>query len=325
MTVRSSALLLIAGLLTSATPAQAAVGLRVEDGRLFESTGDEFIMRGVSHPHTWFAGELDSLAEISGLGANTARIVLSSGARWTRNEAPDVAHVIAQCKAVQLICMLEVHDTTGFGEEGAAASLDAAVDYWISIRDVLVGEEDYVLINIGNEPFGNSGFEQWTSATASAIGRMRSAGFEHTLVVDGPNWGQDWSFTMRNTAAQVHQADPSGNTMFSIHMYGVFDTAPEVAAYLEAFRGAGLPILVGEFGHMHSDGDPAEDAIMATAQALGVGYIGWSWSGNGGGVEYLDMVVNFDGNNLTSWGQRIFHGADGIAQTSQKAHIFDPQ
>jgi mannan endo-1,4-beta-mannosidase len=35
------------------------------------------------------------------------------------------------------------------------------------------------------------------------------------------------------------------------------------------------------------------------------------------------MVNNFDGNSLTSWGQRIFNGANGIAQTAQEATIFD--
>jgi mannan endo-1,4-beta-mannosidase len=168
-------------------------------------------MRGASHPHTWFADRLNtSLAGIKSHGANAVRVVLSSGGRWTRNSAADVSNVIAQCKANRLICMLEVHDTTGFGEEGAAISLDQAVDYWIDIQSALNGQENYVLINIGNEPYGNSGYQAWTAATANAISRMRAAGFDHTLVVDAPNWGQDWSFTMRDTAAQVYAADPTG-------------------------------------------------------------------------------------------------------------------
>jgi mannan endo-1,4-beta-mannosidase len=105
-------------------------------------------------------------------------------------------------------------------------------------------------------------------------------------------------------------------------MYGVFDTAAEITDYLNRFVAAKLPIVVGEFGHDHSDGNPDEDAILATAQQLGLGYLGWSWSGNGGGVEYLDMVTNFDPNQLTSWGRRIFNGANGIAATSEEAAIY---
>ncbi|MFH8712670.1 cellulose binding domain-containing protein [Streptomyces zaomyceticus] len=40
---------------------------------------------------------------------------------------------------------------------------------------------------------------------------------------------------------------------------------------------------------------------------------GWSWSGNGGGVEYLDLVTGFDATRLTAWGERLFNGPDGSA------------
>ena len=67
-------------------------------------------------------------------------------------------------------------------------------------------------------------------------------------MVDAPNWGQDWQFVMRDNAASVFAADPQKNTIFSIHMYGVFDTAGEVESYLKAFTNARLPIVVGELG-----------------------------------------------------------------------------
>ncbi|WP_457659223.1 carbohydrate-binding domain-containing protein [Streptomyces anulatus] len=105
-------------------------------------------------------------------------------------------------------------------------------------------------------------------------------------------------------------------------MYGVYDTAAEVQDYLNHFVDNRLPIVVGEFGDAHSDGNPDEGAIMATAQSLGVGYIGWSWSGNGSGVEYLDMANGFDPNSLTSWGNRFINGANGIAATSETASIY---
>ena len=88
-------------------------------------------------------------------------------------------------------------------------------------------------------------------------------------MVDAPNWGQDWQFVMRDNAASVFATDPQRNTIFSIHMYGVFDTAAEITDYLGRFVTAGLPIVVGEFGFDHSDGNPDEDTILATAQARG--------------------------------------------------------
>ncbi|GAA1257219.1 hypothetical protein GCM10009677_04410 [Sphaerisporangium rubeum] len=304
--------------------ASAAVGLRVSGTNITEANGTNFIFRGVSHAHVWYQDRLaTSLAGIKSLGANSVRVVLSGG-RWTpANNAADVANVVAQCKANKLICVLENHDTTGYGEQGGAVTLDAAVNYWLSVQSALTGQEDYVVVNIGNEPIGNNAVTPgWAQATSSAITRLRTAGFQHLLMVDAPNWGQDWSFTMRDNARTVFNADPQRNTVFSIHMYGVFDTASEINAYLDAFRTAQLPLVIGEFGHNHSDGNPDEDTIMAQAQTRGIGYIGWSWSGNSSDVGYLDMTNNFNASSLTSWGERIFNGANGIKSTSREATIF---
>ena len=304
-------------------PVYAETGFTVNNGRLVDANGNDFVVRGVSHPHTWFPGETGAFADIKSLGANTVRVVLSSGQRWQPNSVSDVANVVSLCKQNRLICVLEVHDTTGFGQLGAAATLDQAVDYWISILSVLTGEESYILTNIGNEPYGNDQqVNNWASAASSAINRLRDAGFDHSIVVDAPNWGQDGLFIMRDNAASVFASDPDANTLFSIHMYGVFSQASTVNSYLNTFVNAGLPIMICEFGHLHFDGDPDENTIMATAESLGIGYIGWSWDGNHALVGYLDMVNNFTVTSLTSWGQRIFNGANGIAQTAQEASVY---
>ncbi len=298
-----------------------ATGLHIDDGRLLEGNGNDFVMRGVNHAHTWYPGETQSLADIKALGANTVRVVLSDGHRWSRNSPEDVAAVIAQCKANRLICVLEVHDTTGYGEDTAAGTLDHAADYWISLKSVLTGQENYVIVNIGNEPWGNTNPEGWTDPTIAAVKKLRGAGFEHTIMVDAPNWGQDWQGVMRANAQAVYDADTTGNLIFSIHMYSVYDTAAEITDYLNAFVTAGLPILIGEFGGPADQwGDPDEDTMMAAAQQLRLGYLAWSWSGNTDPV--LDLAIGFDPSRLSSWGQRIFNGANGIAQTSKEATIY---
>ncbi|MFI0166324.1 cellulase family glycosylhydrolase [Streptomyces sp. NPDC017095] len=324
----AGALLALAASVLAAAPAaqadaQATPGFHVADGRLLDANGGDFVLRGVNHAHAWYPDRTaQTLKDVKALGANSVRVVLATGDRWTKNDTADVAAVVAQCKQNRLVCVLEAHDTTGYGEQAGAVSLSRAVDYWTSVKSAVQGQEKYVILNIGNEPYGNTGYASWTADTKNAIARMRAAGFTHTLMVDAPNWGQDWSFTMRDHAAEVFASDSAKNTVFSIHMYGVFNTADKVKDYLNRFTSQHLPIVVGEFGNMHSDGDPDEDAIMSTARQLGVGYLGWSWSGNGGGVEYLDMATGFDASRLTAWGQRIFSGADGIKQTAKEAGVF---
>ncbi|MEH0829789.1 cellulase family glycosylhydrolase [Micromonospora sp. CPCC 205714] len=323
LTVAGAALLtLLAAVFAFVQPAHAAAGFSVANGRLYDANGTEFVMRGVNHAHTWYPQQTSSFANVKALGANTVRVVLATGDRWAKGSAADVSKVISLCKANRLICVLEVHDTTGYGEQSGAITLDRAVDYWLSIAGALNGQEKYVIVNIGNEPYGNQGYATWATDSANAIKRLRAGGIAHTIMVDAPNWGQDWSFTMRDNAATVFNADPARNTVFSIHMYGVFDTAAEITDYLGRFRSAGLPIVVGEFGFNHSDGNPDEDTILSYSQANRIGWLGWSWSGNGGGVEYLDMATSFDPTRLTSWGQRIFNGTNGIRATAREASVY---
>ncbi|ALV37404.1 cellulase family glycosylhydrolase [Streptomyces sp. CdTB01] len=304
------------------SPRLQATGLHISNGRLVEGNGNDFVMRGVNAAHTWYPGKTkQSLADIKALGANSVRVVLADGHRWAANSASDVADVIAQCKANRLICVLEVHDTTGYGEDSAAGTLDQAADYWIGLKDVLAGQENYIVIDIGNEPWGNTDPNGWTAPTIAAVKKLRAAGLQHTIMVDAPNWGQDWQGVMRANAKSVKDADSTGNLIFSIHMYSVYDTAQEITDYLNAYVNAKLPIVIGEFGGPADQyGDPDEDTMMATAQQLKLGYLAWSWSGNTDPI--LDLAVDFDPKQLSSWGQRVFNGANGIARTAKEATVF---
>jgi mannan endo-1,4-beta-mannosidase len=300
-------------------PAYAATGLHVSGRNIVEANGQTFVMRGINHEHTWFTNQTSSFADIKATGANTVRVVLSGG-RWSANSAGDVANVIALCKQNRLICVLEDHDTTGYGEDGAAYTLDQAVNYWIGLKSVLAGQEDYIIINIGNEPIGNTNPSQWTSATTAAVQKMRSNGFQHLLMVDAPNWGQDWNYVMRDYAQTVLDADSQQNTVLSIHMYAVFNTASSITSYLDTFQSRGWPLVIGEFGWQFSAGEVDDQTLMSEAVSRGIGYLGWSWAGNNDPV--LDMTVNFDPSQLTTWGQRIVNGTNGIRATAKQATIF---
>jgi mannan endo-1,4-beta-mannosidase len=315
------AVLALAALISTPVAATAATtGFHVSAGRIYDANGAEFVPQGINHAHAWYPSETDAFAGIRAAGANTVRVVVSGG-RYGTTSAAELTTLITKCKENKLVCILENHDTTGYGEDGSAKTLAQAAAYWTSVKSALIGQEKYVMINIGNEPFGNSGYQNWKSDTISAIQTMRAAGLTHTLVADAPNWGQDWSFTMRDNAAAVAAVD--GNTVFSVHMYGVFDTAAEVRSYIDSFRSRSLPLMVGEFGNLHSDGDPDETTIMSYTRSQGVGVLAWSWSGNSGGVEYLDLVNGFDASSLTPWGQRFINGADGLkARNPQVASVY---
>jgi len=300
-------------------------GFSVSGKQLLDANGNNFIMRGVNHPHTWYRGETNAFEHIAATGANTVRVVLATGGRWTRNDGADVSNIINLCKANKLVCVLEVHDSTGYTEQWNATEISDAVNYWTSadILPVIQGEEDYVIINIANEPYGNNAnVSQYVDGTKGAIQQLRNAGLTHTLMVDAANWGQDWQFFMRDNAPEIFAADSLANTVFDIHMYEVFSSSSNQEAYIQAFQNNNLPLVIGEFGPVHNGQDIDEASIMRLAKQYGVGYLAWSWSGNGTCCTELDLVSNFNPNSLTTWGARFIDGTDGIRQTSELATVY---
>lgn len=308
----------------------ALAGFSVQGGKLVEGNGVPFVMRGVNHAHVWYKDTTpQALRDIAATGSNTVRIVLANGTGGLggRVGGAEVAQVIQWCKDNKLIAVLEVHDATGYGDGGNAENPLNTANYWLSsdIRSALNNQEDYVIINIANEPLGNNRAGEWTSLQTQSIQRMRQAGLEHTIMVDAPNWGQDWSNTMRNNATTVFNADSERNTVFSVHMYESYGNSSAVQSYLQDFKNKNLPVVVGEFGADHKGANVDEDAIMAVSQQLGFGYLGWSWSGNNAETKSLDIVNNFNVNSLSSWGNRLINGTNGIKQTSKLATIFGGQ
>jgi mannan endo-1,4-beta-mannosidase len=306
-------------------PAAGHAGFFISNGQLVDNNGTPFIMRGVNYPYTWFQSRptQQDLAAIAATGANTVRIVLSTGGQWPRVNGTQVSQLIQWCKENRMIAVLEVHDSTGWSEQSTAVPISNATAYWTSadIRAAINGQENFVIINIANEPFGNNTTANYFPDTSAAIQALRRAGLTHTIMVDAANWGQDWSNEMRNRATQLWNVDTLHNLVFSVHMYEVYQTSAPLVAYMQGFDDLNLPLVIGEFGPVNN-GQPVDiETVFAQAQARGNGYIGWSWSGNGGCCTGLDMVSNFS-STFTSWGSRIVNGTNGIRATSVLASVF---
>ena len=310
-------------------PAASFAGFSIVNGQLVDNNGTPFIMRGINYPYTWYNWRGDAVvqqdfANIAATGSNVVRVVLATGGQWARNSGAQVSQIIQWCKDNKMIAVLEVHDSTGWSESSAAVPISNAVAYWTSsdIRAAINGQENFVIINIANEPFGNTTTANYVPDTVAAIQAMRSAGITHTLMIDGATWGQDWSGTMRDNAMTLWNADSRHNLVFSVHMYEVYTQLSTISNYMQAFQTMGLPLVVGEFGPINNGQAVDSDDVIAQAQSRGLGYMGWSWSGNGGGGTGLDMTVNFDPAQLTTWGNRLVNGANGIKATSVLASVF---
>lgn len=304
----------------------AFAGWSVSGTQILDPKGNNFIYRGINHAHAWYPDRTtQALKDIAATGANSVRVVLANGTQWTRTSGSVVADIISQCKANKLVCVLEVHDSTGYGESAAATNISNAANYWASsdIKAAIAGQEDYVIVNIANEPYGNNtSASTYTNETIAAIKTIRNAGITHQIMVDAPAWGQDWQYIMRDNAASIFAADPLKNVVFSVHMYEVYNNAARIQEYFSTFRAKGYALIVGEFGTENNGNNVDEASIMQYAQDLGVGYIGWSWSGNGGCCVSLDITNNWNAGSLSTWGNFLINSANGIKATSRLATHF---
>lgn len=298
----------------------AAAGFKVSGTKLLDANGNEFIMRGVNHAHTWYKDQLaTTIPALAKYGCNTVRIVLSDGGQWNKDSAASVKELISLCEKNKMITILEVHDATGKDDE---ASLLMAANYFVEIKEAFVGKEDTVIINIANEWVGTWDGATWANGYKKAIPILRDAGITNTILVDAGGWGQ-YGQSIKDYGKQVFNADKLQNTMFAIHMYGTAGkNASTIKSNIDGVIDQGLALCIGEFGNTHSDGDVDEATILSYCKEKNVGWLAWSWKGNGGGVEYLDLSNDWAGNNLSNWGKIVTDGPNGLKETSKICSVF---
>lgn len=314
--------------ITTAAPEKpvSSNGFKVSGTKLLDANENEFVMRGINHAHVWFRDNLDqALQGIANTGANCVRIVLgdgnsSGGNNWGPTSESEIKNIIQKCKSRNLICILESHNATG---SDSVSDLNKAVEYWKRVKNAFIGEEKYVIINIANEWYGSwNNLDKWANAYVDAVKALRSAGIRNTIMVDSAGWGQ-CAKSVAQYGEKIFNADPEKNTMFSIHMYGsAGGNKNQIKTNIDNVLNKNLCLVIGEFGWNHSDGDVDEDYIMQYCSQKNVGYIAWSWKGNGGGVEYLDISYDWEGNNLSDWGVNLVNNTYGIRKTSKRCTVF---
>ena len=297
-------------------------GFKVDGTKLLDANGNEFVLRGINHPHAWFKDQLETAYDaIAETGSNSIRIVLGSGVQYGKTNMKELERVIRNAKERDMIAVVEVHCITG---SDSIDDLLKVTDFWIEMKDVLAGTEAYCILNIANEWVGKWDSTIWRDGYTQAIPKLREAGIKNTIMVDSAGWGQ-YAKCVQDYGMEVFESDPDRNTMFSVHMYGAAGkNSDTIEAAIKGATDQGLCIIVGEFGYNHSDGDVDEAYIMQYCTDNNIGYMGWSWKGNGGGVEYLDIANEWDGSVLSpDWGENLINGATGIKATSEICSIFE--
>ena len=298
----------------------ATEGFKIVNGKLIDANGNEFIMRGINEAHNWYQNyDESSVKGIAATGANTIRYVLSDGEKYSKDDAYKVKQLIKLAEENKLVSILEVHDATGSNDY---SSLERAAKYWIEIKDVLKGHEDTVILNIANEWYGSWESEEWAEGYKKVIPMLRDAGIKNTIMVDCAGYGQ-YPKSIADKGLEVLKEDKDANTMFSMHLYEYAGgTASQVKSNIDNAADKGLAVCVGEFGYKHTNGDVDEETIISHCAERGIGWLAWSWYGNSGGVEYLDLVRSPEGGSYTEFGDILFNKLNAMS-TSKICSVFN--
>ena len=300
-----------------------AQSFTTRDNKLIDANGKKFVIKGINNPHAWFGQKAyDALDEISSIGSNTVRIV------WqTRGNDQELERIIKRCIELRMIPMVELHDVTGSPSKERLV----AMAQWYSKAErvaMLKQYEKYLLLNIANE-WGDHqvSSDHWLDSYTDAVNIMRNAGYNLTIVVDAPGWGQNITpFIERGK--DLIKADPLHNILLSVHMYGSWNDPEKIKKDLKACRKLKLPLIVGEFGYNSDEGNnnlgckADHKVILETCNKLKYGYIPWSWTGNNAENQWLDLVSPDDWKTLTWWGREVISSRNGITATSKRASVF---
>lgn len=324
-------------------------GFHTDGVKLLDANGKEFLMRGYNYSYAWqkdLWGAAFSTAKK--YNCNALRIQLSDGQKDLGGycDADQVSKLISSCKDNHFIGVFNVQDTGGGNDKNV---LLHAADYWVGIKNAVIGQEKYCIVNIGNEWMGSPGrncngewgdYQEnlWSDTYIEAVRRIRSAGIKNTLMIDCNGYGQYadiiWKEGLRILDEdKKYFEDGKPNIIFSIHFYekacywdyekGV---GSRVAHSIDKALSIGAPVCIGEYAYSRKSEEWKMDweTIQDYSKTMNIGYLGWSFTGNGDAESQgLDMFNN-DGSKMYKNGECIIqHPNDGILATSVICSVYE--
>ena len=324
-------------------------GFHTDGVKLLDANGKEFLMRGYNYSYAWqknWWGAAFSTAKK--YNCNALRIQLSDGQKDLGGycDADQVSSLIKSCKDNHFIGVFNVQDTGGGND---ANVLLHAADYWVGIKNAVIGQEKYCIVNIGNEWMGSPGRDcngewgnyqenLWSDTYIEAVRRIRSAGIKNTLMIDCNGYGQYADIIWKEGQRILDEdkkyfEDGKPNIIFSIHFYekacywdyekGV---GSRVAHSIDKALSIGAPVCIGEYAYSRKSEEWKMDweTIQDYSKTMNIGYLGWSFTGNGDAESQgLDMF-NSDGSQMYKNGECIIqHPNDGILATSVICSVYD--
>jgi len=297
-------------------------GLFVRNGKLYDSNGIEFRIRGVNLCHFDSTGH--SGPGIARSNANAVRVALYLSSVPTSRYASTVQTYISDSE-VAIPTMFYVPGTTKtLSGDQSTADLAATVTNWVTNFRYYAPMQHHLIINVANE-WGPIDSSTWATAYETAIARLRAAGYSTPIMIDTGGWGQDVS-DLLSYAKRVFDSDPQKNIIFSFHVYRGLSqvwTPASLNAFALQLRAlsasTGMAFVFAEFGPGRDLGPSptllTPQQVIGAAEAAGIGWMGWAWDVNNlpnGASNNSGFSMTLDGpgmytapSDLTTYGKEM--------------------
>lgn len=309
-------------------------GFHTDGTRLLDANDNEFVMRGINYSWGWNKDKYWQIESSKDWGFNTIRIQIGAGGWIGTTSVDDIRGLIEECEKNKLVAVFNVQDYTG---SDSADDLRHIVNYWCNPEMVELFNEHRatVILNVTNEwptkmiSDGGEWTTLWRDSYCEALPKLRDAGFHNSIMIDCGGYGQDYE-CIPLYGRDVYEADPAHNIIFSMHMYQTAGYEPDVVKHMSDAMSAGCPVVFGEIAYEHkankeswpNGGPVAWKEILEYSYRHNLGWIGWSWSGNGGNAETCDMFGGEKWQPLEN-GKCLIYGQWGSRMTSTQCTVFD--
>ena len=327
----------VAGLCAVALPSAAI--WTVQDGKILDPNGQPFIFRGITVDHLGAPDKaVQAIKDAAAAGANAVQVEIGGSiySQGTMITGEQLRSVIQACKDSKVVCVLEPNNVAGYPNVAGAVSPDATQAFWSwpGIREAIAGQQDYVIIGMGNQALADLYPGEYTARMQSYVGGFLSRMPGFMIMIDGSDWGQDTNKEMQAFAARNSESTGpyKQSLIYSVEMFSAYTNPEKVRDYIATFAQSGAPLVIGGFAptpyyHPHDTRVRAAvylqlpaASVMEYAQQYGAGYFAWNWSGSS--LSDLNLTTNWDANTLTAWGELAINGANGIKATAKRATHF---
>lgn len=321
----------------------------VANGKIYDDNCNPFVMRGINLQF----GDQINFNPQNALGAipkirnltrsNTLRILL----RFAPNEnntttTKDIKAAVDSCIKYKMVPVLMMYSTVGTGGQNVEQLKDA-VNRWVELASEMEGNleeyayfKKYGILNILNE-FGSNNlpnYPTWKNAYKESITLLRMAGYTNPIMIDAHGYGQLLDVFLgtdgggKNRATELLEHDPLRNMIFSVHAYfNTWGTDQNISTQVTNMANSGLAFIFGEHGNKQLNPSINQNTIWEKCETANpkIGWLAWSWYGNGGEATVLNMAKGWLPAGLedfTTFGKEVVYDVYGLNLTAKIATVF---